>query len=111
MVDLRIGNPAGRQRVRQTNARKSGEFLELPGEHRQLPREVDGAAERLLREERRGVCGSRISDVAVSEELVLRGEELEAQADGAPHQVWLGEPERGALRAIPARNEGFRKTV
>src|SRR5215510_7142850 len=104
MVDLRIGNPAGRQRVRQTDARKSGEFLELPSEHRQLPRKVDGSAERLLREERRGVCGGRISDVAVSEELVLRGEELEAQADGAAHQVWLREPERRALRPVPARN-------
>src|SRR5262245_55072712 len=103
MVDLRIGNPAGRQRVRQTDARKPGEFLELPSEHRQLPRKVDGSAERLLREERRGVCGGRISDVAVSEELVLRGEYLEAQADGSAHQVWLREPERHALRPVPAR--------
>src|SRR5262249_555182 len=41
---------------------------------------------------------------ALPDELSLRGEDLEAQADRLAHQVRLGETELDALRAVAARN-------
>src|SRR5262249_27570560 len=41
---------------------------------------------------------------AMPDELALRGEDLEAQADRLAHQIRLGETELDALRAVAARN-------